>query len=75
MRSGSAAGDLSGPAWLLPQRVARFDDFLERFSSGHRPAHRRRSARISPPWTYRLLAVLSAGLLAGELLAFILQPP
>lgn len=53
-------------AFLLPQRVARFEAFLERLgretgldTSG--------IGRISPPWTYRLLAVLTTLMLAGEL--------
>ncbi len=72
VRSGAAAGDTSGPAWLLPQRVARFDDFLARFSTAT-GLPTGTIGRISPPWTYRLLALLSAGLLAGELLTFIIQ--
>jgi hypothetical protein len=55
-----------GSAFLLPQRVANFDDFLSRFgvaagidTSG--------IGRISPPWTYQLLAGFSATLLLAEL--------
>jgi hypothetical protein len=53
-------------AFLLPQRVARFDAFLERLGreTGLDTAG---IGRISPPWTYRLLATLSGLLLAGEL--------
>jgi hypothetical protein len=58
-----------GPAGLtlLPQRVAGFDHFLARFQalSGMDTGH---VARISPPWTYRLLAVLSGLLVLGEVL-------
>jgi hypothetical protein len=52
-------------AYLLPQRVERFDDFLARFSalSGVNTSP---VARITPPWTYQLLAVMSVGLLLGE---------
>jgi hypothetical protein len=52
-------------AHLLPQRVARFDDFLARFqdSSG---VPTDEVVRISPLWTYRLLAILAAGMLAAE---------
>lgn len=59
-RSGSA-----GEARLLPQRVADFEGFLERFGdqSGVSTAD---VIRVSPPWTYRLLAVLSMVMLAGE---------
>jgi hypothetical protein len=74
VRSGAAAGDHSGPAWLLPQRVARFDDFLARFSAAT-GLPTGAIGRISPPWTYRLLAFLSSGLLAGELLTFLLRQP
>jgi hypothetical protein len=74
VRSGTGAGNLSGPAWLLPQRVARFEDFLARFSAAT-GLPTSAIGRISPPWTYRLLAFLSAGLLAGELLTVILQQP
>lgn len=61
----------AGSAWLLPQRVARFEQFLSGFS--------RRSGldtsavgRISPPWTYRLLALLCAMLLGAELSGLVL---
>lgn len=58
-------------AWLLPLRVADFDRFLERFSSlsGLPTAS---VARLSPPWTYRLLALLSALMLVGEVAAFLI---
>jgi hypothetical protein len=65
-----------GSAWLLPQRVARFDDFLSRFASASGlPVEG--IGRISPPWTYQLLAVLSGLMLALELAwaAGILRPP
>ena len=53
-------------AFLLPQRIAAFEAFLARFE---RETGLPTSAigRISPPWTYQLLAVLSAALLLGEL--------
>jgi hypothetical protein len=71
VRSDSPAADRRGEAWLLPQRVARFDDFLERFSraSGLPTTG---IGRISPPWTYRLLALLSGSLLAGEVITLAL---
>jgi hypothetical protein len=52
-------------AYLLPQRVERFDDFLARFSalSGVSTAG---VARITPPWTYQLLAGMSVTLLLAE---------
>jgi hypothetical protein len=65
-----------GSAWLLPQRVARFDDFLGRFARGSGLSVEG-IGRISPPWTYQLLALLSGLMLALELAwaAGILQPP
>lgn len=57
----SSAGD----AFLLPQRVARFDAFLQRL--GERSGlDLSEVGRISPPWTYRLLAILCGLFLAGE---------
>lgn len=56
-----------GSAWLLPQRVARFPDFLDRFAKGTGLSVKG-IGRISPPWTYQLLAGLSALMLAGELI-------
>jgi hypothetical protein len=55
-------------SYLLPQRVERFDDFLSRFAalSGICTA---KVARISPAWTYQLLAVMSGLLLLAEGLA------
>jgi hypothetical protein len=60
-----------GGYWLLPQRVARFEEFLGRFAR-HSGLDTSSIGRISPPWTYRLLAVLSALLLAGEGMAALL---
>ena len=56
----------SGAAYLLPQRVERFEAFLEDFAlrSGLDTSA---VAQISPPWTYRLLALLCGLMLAGEL--------
>ncbi|MCP9927652.1 hypothetical protein [Cyanobium sp. CH-040] len=53
-------------SFLLPQRVARFEAFLERLSR-ETGLDTSGIGRISPPWTYRLLATLSALMLAGEL--------
>lgn len=55
-----------GSAFLLPQRVANFDDFLSRFSAAS-GIDTTTIGRISPPWTYHLLAGLSAALLLAEL--------
>jgi hypothetical protein len=73
VRSGNTPGDRSGDAWLLPQRVARFEDFLERFSASTGIATTS-IGRISPPWTYRLLALLCGLLLGGEVAALMLRP-
>jgi hypothetical protein len=63
-----------GSAALLPQRVAHFEAFLERFSAAS-GIDTSAVGRISPPWTYQLLAVLSALLLGGELFALALVRP
>jgi hypothetical protein len=57
----------SGQAYLLPQRIERFDVFLEQVGrlGGLDCAA---VGRLTPPWTYRLLAVLSAILLLVELI-------
>jgi hypothetical protein len=54
-----------GAAWLLPQRVAGFEAFLARFAAAS-GVDTRGVGRISPPWTYRLLATLSGAMLAAE---------
>jgi hypothetical protein len=54
-----------GQAWLLPQRVERFDDFLSRFQA-FSGVDTSAVGRISPPWTYQLLAAMSLALLLGE---------
>jgi len=67
----AAADAEAGPsAWLLPQRVQHFEDFLTRFAE-HTGLDTAEIGRISPPWTYRLLAALCAVLLAGELVTLI----
>ncbi|SBO42857.1 hypothetical protein [Cyanobium sp. NIES-981] len=55
-----------GCSWLLPQRVARFEDFLGRFAAATGlPVEG--ISRISPPWTYQLLAGLTGLMLLLEL--------
>ncbi len=73
VRSAAEQDGRRGDAWLLPQRVGRFDDFLERFSRGT-GLSTEGIGRISPPWTYQLLALLSALLLSGEILALLVSP-
>ena len=55
-----------GSAYLLPQRVQAFEEFLSRFSQAS-GLDTSSIGRISPPWTYQLLAVLCGVFLAGEL--------
>jgi hypothetical protein len=64
--------DQVGGAFLLPQRVERFEAFLEDFTlrSGLDTSM---VARISPPWTYRLLALLCGLMLAGEAISLALS--
>ena len=56
-----------GSAYLLPQRVAGFEQFLGRFSQ-ETGINTSSIGRISPPWTYQLLAGLSAAMLLGEMI-------
>lgn len=53
-------------AFLLPQRLARFDDFLARVSR-ETGLDTGSIGRISPPWTYQLLAGITTVMLTGEL--------
>ena len=55
-----------GRSYLLPQRIAGFEDFLTRFSAAS-GIDTRSVGRITPPWTYQLLALLSGLLLVAEL--------
>lgn len=62
--------DRQGGAYLLPQRVDRFAQFLSAVQR-HSGLDLASVQRISPPWTYQLLAVLSVLMLAGEALALL----
>jgi hypothetical protein len=64
--SPDAAG--KSKSWLLPQRIANFEDFLARFSAAT-GLHVGDVQRLTPPWTYQLLAVFSGLLLLAETLA------
>jgi hypothetical protein len=55
-------------SWLLPQRIAHFEDFLARFSAAT-GLDVGNVQRLTPPWTYQLLAVFSGLLLLFEALA------
>jgi hypothetical protein len=52
-------------AYLLPQRVAHFADFLGRFQAAT-GIDTTEIGPISPAWTYQLLALLCGLMLAGE---------
>ena len=56
-------------AYLLPQRVQAFEDFLCRFSR-YTGLDTSAIGRISPPWTYQLLAVLCGTFLSSEVIAW-----
>jgi hypothetical protein len=57
---------------LLPQRVSRFEAFLDRLGA-ETGLDTASVGRLTPPWTYQLLALLSALLLAGELAVWVAQ--
>ena len=59
-------------SYLLPQRVARFDDFLAQLQL-HSGLDIAGIGRLSPPWTYQLLAGLTTMMLLGELVALLVQ--
>ena len=54
-----------GSAYLLPQRVQAFEGFLGQFSQ-KTGLDTRSIGRISPPWTYQLLAGLCLAMLVFE---------
>jgi hypothetical protein len=55
-------------SYLLPQRLARFADFLAQLQH-YSGLDTSAIGRISPPWTYQVLAGLTALMLLGELAA------
>ena len=61
-------GAAAGASVLLPQRLEQFDDFLIRFGR-YTGLDTSAVGRISPAWTYQLLALLSALMVAAELAA------
>jgi hypothetical protein len=63
----------NGSAYLLPQRVQAFEAFLSRFSQ-HSGLDTSSIGRISPPWTYQVLAVICGLMLAGECLWLLTGP-
>jgi len=64
LRTSAANG--TGTSVLLPQRLEQFDDFLARFGR-HTGLATGSIGRISPAWTYQLLAALSALMVVAEL--------
>lgn len=63
-------GKRQARAYLLPQRVEHFEMFLARFRSlSGLPTDS--VGRISPPWTYQLLAAMSTFLLLGEIITLV----
>ena len=60
-------------SYLLPQRLARFADFLAQLQH-YSGLDTSAIGRISPPWTYQVLAGLTALMLLGELAALGLHP-
>ena len=58
--------DGQGSAYLLPQRVQAFEQFLGQFGQAT-GLNTSSIGRISPPWTHQLLAALCALMLVGEL--------
>jgi hypothetical protein len=58
----------AGQAYLLPQRITGFETFLSRFGAAT-GIDTTGVGRLTPPWTYQLLALLVVLLLAGELIA------
>ncbi len=63
--TGGGAG-VPARAYLLPQRVQRLEEVLAQLQA-RTGLDTGAIGRISPPWTYRLLAGLTALMLAGEL--------
>ena len=51
---------------LLPQRIERFDRFLELLAA-NTPVSTKGIGLLTPPWTYQLLAGLAVLMIAGEL--------
>ena len=50
---------------LLPQRIERFDRFLQLLSE-RSTVNTAGIGRLTPPWTYQVLAVLSVGMVLTE---------
>ena len=55
-----------GGSFLLPQRIAHFEAFVQRFGA-EAGLDMADVGRLTPPWTYQLLALLCALMLVAEL--------
>ena len=65
-RAAATGGATPGQAYLLPQRVQHLEGLMEQLQA-RTGLDTSAIGRISPPWTYQLLAVLTALMLAAEL--------
>ena len=54
---------------LLPQRIERFDLFLDVLNERCSSVSTKGIGRLTPPWTYQVLASLAALMVVGELLS------
>ena len=54
---------------LLPQRIERFDLFLDVLNERCSSISTKGIGRLTPPWTYQVLASLAALMVAGELMS------
>ena len=67
-RATAAATASPGQAYLLPQRVQQLEGLMEQLQA-RTGLDTSAIGRISPPWTYQLLAGLTALMLAAEVVA------
>ena len=54
---------------LLPQRIERFDLFLDVLNERCSSVSTKGIGRLTPPWTYQVLASLAALMVVGELMS------
>ncbi len=67
-RASTAGANPPGQAYLLPQRVQHLEELLEELQA-RTGLDTSAIGRISPPWTYQLLAGLTTLMLAAEVVA------
>ncbi|MEB3199105.1 MAG: hypothetical protein VKK62_01095 [Synechococcaceae cyanobacterium] len=70
LRRRPGAGDPKPQAYLLPQRLDRFEEFLGQLQQ-RTGIDTSQVVRLTPLWTYQLLAALSLLLLLGEAVALL----